>query len=569
VDPVNGNFTPTTWVEGRLSWVNNAMGGFFNGVWANTDFDIWFVGRETLESPIAAHFDGFSIQAEHLPGTGWLYAVWGSASNDVWAVGTNGLILHWDGTQWLTVPSGTTENLYGIAGTASDDVWAAGKTVMLHWDGSSWANSPGFVPDPYDTGVSVGLAAISTNDAIVATYQGCQRWDGTSWRATNCGVQSGGGIFAPSSDDVWVVGYTPTDPHRTRSYRAHWDGSSWSTTVVDDRFWHSIAGTGPTDIWINGTAHYDGVTWTETSCGPFFSSMSVTNNGAIIGVGAYGIQYFAGDDGWRYLARTFVRWIAMGGKDPDKLWAVGDRGAVIRYDGSHWSGQDYPLPDQNYPINWAFGSSPWDIWATGVGLHHFDGSSWTRVEGPEFTRGFARAADDAITADGYRRYWHWDGTSWSRIMLPILGTDYIREFWDSGPDDAWAVGGDYERPSGSVYHWDGNTWELAYAASNPVSHVGGSASDDAWFTIDHLWNTTVLRWDGTSFTEVADFPGSATGIAATSPSDVWILFYGTLRHYDGLDWSNEPVNLFLSSVLGVPGTGVFITSPFGHIYQSR
>jgi hypothetical protein len=200
VDPVNGNFTPTTWVEGRLSWVNNAMGGFFNGVWANTDFDIWFVGRETLESPIAAHFDGFSIQAEHLPGTGWLYAVWGSASNDVWAVGTNGLILHWDGTQWLTVPSGTTENLYGIAGTASDDVWAAGKTVMLHWDGSSWANSPGFVPDPYDTGVSVGLAAISTNDAIVATHQ---LWRAERWRDFRAQLRRclGGGLHPhrPSS----------------------------------------------------------------------------------------------------------------------------------------------------------------------------------------------------------------------------------------------------------------------------------------------------------------------------------------------------------------------------------
>ncbi len=35
VDPVNGNFTPTTWVDGSLSWVNNAVGGFFNSVWAN------------------------------------------------------------------------------------------------------------------------------------------------------------------------------------------------------------------------------------------------------------------------------------------------------------------------------------------------------------------------------------------------------------------------------------------------------------------------------------------------------------------------------------------------------
>jgi len=218
------------------------------------------------------HFDGFSLQPM-VAETGWLSGVWGSASNDVWAVGGQGLIVHWDGTRWVTVPSGTTESLYAASGTASDDVWAAGPQAMLHRDGTSWSPSPGFVPDLTDWG-STGLAAISRDDALIATY-GCQRWAGASWHRTDCGVWGGRGIFAVGSNDVWVIGFFQYQKV-SRSYRAHWDGSGWSTTIAESTYWGSIGETGPADIRIDGTLHYDGTTWTETNCGPRFLAMSVS-----------------------------------------------------------------------------------------------------------------------------------------------------------------------------------------------------------------------------------------------------------------------------------------------------
>jgi hypothetical protein len=43
--------------------------------------------------------------------------------------------------------------------------------------------------------------------------------------------------------------------------------------------------------------------------------------------------------------------------------------------------------------------------------------------------------------------------------------------------------------------------------------VGGSARDDAWFTIQQGSRTTTLvRWDGNSFTDLNTFDGSAMGI---------------------------------------------------------
>lgn len=68
-----------------------------------------------------------------------LYRVWGSAANDVWAVGFGGAILHWDGSRWTAKASGTTDPFYGVWGSAANDVWAVGsKGMILHWDGGSW-----------------------------------------------------------------------------------------------------------------------------------------------------------------------------------------------------------------------------------------------------------------------------------------------------------------------------------------------------------------------------------------------------------------------------------------------
>jgi hypothetical protein len=73
-------------------------------------------------------------------GTAWtdspyaaeLHGLWGRVANDVWAVGLNGAIVHWDGTQWSQEESGTAAELDGIAGS-STDAWAWGQNgVILH-----------------------------------------------------------------------------------------------------------------------------------------------------------------------------------------------------------------------------------------------------------------------------------------------------------------------------------------------------------------------------------------------------------------------------------------------------
>ena len=61
-----------------------------------------------------------------------LRGVWGSSIDDVWAVGDNGSIQHWNGTTWSKSTSGTMVPLRGVWGTNATSVWIVGdgKTIL-------------------------------------------------------------------------------------------------------------------------------------------------------------------------------------------------------------------------------------------------------------------------------------------------------------------------------------------------------------------------------------------------------------------------------------------------------
>ena len=105
-----------------------------------------------------------------------LNSVWCSSPTDVFAVGENGLILHFDGNSdklWTPMISGTTAYLFDVWGSSSSDVFAVGvsydsttkqsKPVILHYNGTSWSE--------IDTGMTVGslngVWGSASNDVFV------------------------------------------------------------------------------------------------------------------------------------------------------------------------------------------------------------------------------------------------------------------------------------------------------------------------------------------------------------------------------------------------------------------
>jgi hypothetical protein len=87
--------------------------------------------------------------------------------------------VHWDGSAWSTVPSGTTQIIVNVWGTGPNDVWAAGYAAdILHWDGSAWstaARTGDFVFSLWGSGAS----------DVWAVGTGVQHWDGSTWTPLN------------------------------------------------------------------------------------------------------------------------------------------------------------------------------------------------------------------------------------------------------------------------------------------------------------------------------------------------------------------------------------------------
>lgn len=74
-----------------------------------------------------------------VPTTEILESVWSDGTGQIFAVGPNGIVVHYDGASWSFMDSTTAQNLRAIAGTAPDDLFACGDAgVLLHYDGQGW-----------------------------------------------------------------------------------------------------------------------------------------------------------------------------------------------------------------------------------------------------------------------------------------------------------------------------------------------------------------------------------------------------------------------------------------------
>jgi uncharacterized repeat protein (TIGR01451 family) len=129
--------------------------------------------------------------------------VWGTSGSDVFAVGSDGTILHYDGTTWSPMSSGTTKGLRGVWGSSGSDVFAVGSDgTILHYDGSDW--NPMSNPGGYHYAVwgssGIDVFVVGNNGSIV-------HYDGTTWSAMTSGTGLELlGAWGSSYNDVFAVG---------------------------------------------------------------------------------------------------------------------------------------------------------------------------------------------------------------------------------------------------------------------------------------------------------------------------------------------------------------------------
>lgn len=206
--------------------------GFMSAVWGAAPDDIFIVGGQP-EQGVVYHFDGtdwLPMDVGEIPILVWVF---GFGPDDVFAVGEQGIIIHYDGTAWTEMESGTTEDLWGVWGATNDDIWVVGtgatigEPVLLHYDGESWMRQQLPQRDRAADSLFKIWGTSADNIFAVGSIGLILQYDGTSWQQ----VPSGTGndlisLWGSGPDNIVAVG------GRTNGVISVWDGSTWTSTSV-------------------------------------------------------------------------------------------------------------------------------------------------------------------------------------------------------------------------------------------------------------------------------------------------------------------------------------------------
>ena len=131
------HYDGTTWSNQNSG--NCRVDSVRSGVWGSGPADVYAVGYQegsfrtnTTRHGVIDHYDGTGW-TQHLTLAEDVNAVWVASSADVVAVGSNGLIVHSDGTHWRRESSGTIQSIVAVSGSSARDVWAiTASGLVLH-----------------------------------------------------------------------------------------------------------------------------------------------------------------------------------------------------------------------------------------------------------------------------------------------------------------------------------------------------------------------------------------------------------------------------------------------------
>ncbi len=108
--------------------------------------DVWVVGADKGQGPIALHYDGVAWTRVPTHSTGTLWWVHTFADGSAYAAGAGSTILRWDGAAWtrMATPGVANYTVFGVWGRSPEDAYAVGSVsgrdgFVWHFDGKAWS----------------------------------------------------------------------------------------------------------------------------------------------------------------------------------------------------------------------------------------------------------------------------------------------------------------------------------------------------------------------------------------------------------------------------------------------
>ncbi len=303
-----------------------------------------------------------------------LTSIWGSAANDVWAVGSAGTVIHWDGATWTNVPSGRPETLRSIWGSSAQDIWIVSTpSVILRSNGfkngTATFTLAGPIPEISDGTLLNAVWGPGADAVFVAGERtGWYPLD-SMWRHVE-GVASG-----DDSAAEWEVASTYCREDPCFEVNAMWGTSASDLWVVGAggglRRSKGAVGNGGSEQWMNvkttlTTASLNGI-WGRSASDVWI-------------VGDHGtIRHWTNDPTQRWQivpSPTTENLRSVWGSGVNDVWAVGDAGTILHFDGTAWKTTTATLPSGPEPrLYGVWGSGPNDVWVVGEGIVlHFTGA---------------------------------------------------------------------------------------------------------------------------------------------------------------------------------------------------
>ncbi|AKU95560.1 Type IV fimbrial biogenesis protein PilY1 [Labilithrix luteola] len=302
-----------------------------------------------------------------------LTAVWGSSKNDVWASGSGGTVLHWDGATWVSTPVPTETTLpikntfHALWGSGPNDVWLASATdVIFHSDGFkngtvTWVRAPNATGSEYAKAPIYAAWGTSADDFRFGGAPCTLELPGTLTQGnqlvkkpSNAGfewsrVEGFGtinGIWGSSPDDIWIVADNSSSTGWQFGQTLHGTRSGSTDFVwadVDSRASATLLGiwgSSASDVWTVGEA------------------------GAIRHLGSSGDDWSVVDSPTRETLH------AVWGTGPKNVWAVGNSGTILHWDGTAWSPlvAAFPVNKKKPHLYGVWGTGSADVWIVGDGI---------------------------------------------------------------------------------------------------------------------------------------------------------------------------------------------------------